>query len=99
VFLLRQKKESIELLQQKGRLVMDEAKKRLLNSLRTEPGVFSELYISSPVGEGVARLALDPPTHLLFSNKLEDNAPLDELRAQGLGIDEAIRELLRRRGH
>jgi conjugal transfer ATP-binding protein TraC len=99
VFLLRQKKESIELLQQKGRLVMDEAKKRLLNSLRTEPGVFSELYISAPVGEGVARLALDPPTHLLFSNKLEDNAPLDELRAQGLTIDEAIRELLRRRGH
>ena len=99
VFLLRQKKESIELLQQKGRLVMDEAKKRLLNSLRTEPGVFSELYISSPVGEGVARLALDPPTHLLFSNKLEDNAPLDEMRAQGLTIDEAIRELLRRRGH
>jgi conjugal transfer ATP-binding protein TraC len=99
VFLLRQKKESIELLQQKGRLVMDESKKRLLNSLRTEPGVFSELYISSPVGEGVARLALDPPTHLLFSNKLEDNAPIDELRAQGLSIDEAIRELLRRRGH
>ena len=33
------------------------------------------------------------------SNKLEDNAPIDELRAQGLGIDEAIAELLRRRGH
>jgi conjugal transfer ATP-binding protein TraC len=78
---------------------MDEPKKRLLNSLRTEPGVFSELYISSPVGEGVARNILDPATHLLFSNKLEDNAPIDELRAQGCSIDEAIAELLRRRGH
>jgi conjugal transfer ATP-binding protein TraC len=99
VFLLRQKPESIEMLDRKGRLTMDEPKKRLLNSLRTEAGVFSELYISSPVGEGVARAILDPATHLLFSNKLEDNAPIDELRAQGLSIDEAISELLRRRGH
>ena len=98
VFLLRQKPESIEMLDRKGRLTMDEPKKRLLNSLRTEAGVFSELYISSPVGEGVARNILDPATHLLFSNKLEDNAPIDELRAQGLSIDEAISELLRHRG-
>ncbi|MGB7990224.1 MAG: type IV secretion system protein TraC, partial [Candidatus Methylophosphatis roskildensis] len=97
VFLLRQKPESIEMLDRKGRLSMDEPKKRLLNSLRTEPGVFSEVYISSPVGEGVARNILDPATHLLFSNKLEDNAPIDELRAQGYSIDQAIAEVLRRR--
>ncbi len=99
VFLLRQKPESIEMLDRKGRLTMDEPKKRLLNSLRTEAGAYSELYISSPVGEGVARNILDPATHLLFSNKMEDNAPIDEMRAQGLSIDEAITELLRRRGH
>ncbi len=98
VFLLRQKPESIELLRRKGRMVMDEGKARLLNSLRTESGAFSEIYVSSPVGEGIGRLVLDPATHLLFSNRLEDNAPLDELRAQGYSIDDAIRELLRRRG-
>ncbi|WP_264293910.1 TraG/VirB4 family ATPase [Diaphorobacter aerolatus] len=38
VFLLRQKPESIEMLDRKGRLAMDEPKKRLLNSLRTEAG-------------------------------------------------------------
>lgn len=99
VFLLRQKKESIEMLDRKGRLTMDDSKKRLLNSLRTEPGVFSEIYISAPIGEGVARNILDPATHLLFSNKLEDNAPIDELRQQGYSIDEAIKEVLRQRGH
>ena len=98
MFLLRQKAESIEMLQRKGRLALDDAKKRLLQSLRVEPGHYAELYISSPVGEGVARNILDPATHLLFSNKLEDNAPLDALRAQGLSIDEAITELLRQRG-
>ena len=98
VFLLRQKPESIEMLDRKARLAMDEPKKRLLHSLRTEAGAFSEMYISSPVGEGVARNILDPATHLLFSNKLEDNAPIDALRAQGMGVDAAIRTLLRQRG-
>jgi len=98
VFLLRQKRESIEMLDRKGRLTMDEGKKRLLHSMRTEPGVFSELYVSSPVGDGIARLVLDPATHLLFSNKLDDNAPIDALRRQGYSIDEAITEVLRSRG-
>jgi conjugal transfer ATP-binding protein TraC len=99
VFLLRQKPESIELLDRKGRLLMDAAKKRLLNSLRTEAGCYAEMYVSSPVGEGVARLVLDPATHLLFSNKLEDNKPIDALRAQGYSIDEAIARVLAQRGH
>jgi conjugal transfer ATP-binding protein TraC len=98
-FLLRQKAESIDMLQANKRIAMDDAKKRLLQSLRTEPGVFSEVYVASPIGEGVARCILDPFSHLLFSNKLEDNAPLDELRRAGYSIDDAIFELLRRRGH
>ncbi|MBK7592204.1 MAG: type IV secretion system protein TraC [Betaproteobacteria bacterium] len=98
VFLLRQKQESIELLDRSGRISMDDYKKRLLQSLRTERGVFSETYVHSPMGEGVARLLLDPHTLLLFSNRLEDNAPLDAKRAQGLPIDQAISELLQERG-
>jgi len=98
VFMMRQKAESIELLERKGRLSMDAGKKRLLGSLRTEPGVYSESYVSSPVGEGIGRLVLDPATLLLFSNKLEDNEPLDRLRAQGHSIDEAIKILLQQRG-
>lgn len=98
-FLLRQKPESIELLIRNGRVTADEFKKRQLMSLRTEAGVFSEVFITSPVGEGIARNVLDPFSHLLFSNKLEDNAPLDEMRRQGLSIDDAIEELLRRRGY
>lgn len=97
--LMRQKAESIDLLARSGRITIDESKARLLKSLRMEPGVFSECYISSPIGEGVARIVLDPFSHLLFSNKLEDNAPLDALRAQGLSIEEAINTVLRQRGH
>ena len=98
VFLLRQKPELFDKLHQKGLMSVDEAKKRLLSSLRTEPGAFSEMYIYSPLGEGVARLVLDPFTDLLFSNRLEDNKPLDELLACGLSIEDAITELLQQRG-
>ena len=98
VFLLRQKPESIEILESNKRLVMDAPKKRLLNSLRTEAGAFAEMYVSSPVGEGVVRLVIDPATQLLFSNKLADNQPIDELRARGLSIDQAIAQVLAQRG-
>jgi len=98
VFLLRQKKESLELLDRSGRIVMDDAKKRLLTSLRTEPGVYSEIYIYSPMGEGIARLILDPHTLLLFSNRHEDNQAIDQRRARGMSIDQAIDEVLRERG-
>lgn len=98
LFMLRQKPESIEMLARQGKIAMDEGKKRLLQSLRMEKGVFSEVYVASPVGEGVARVVLDPYTQLLFSNTLDDNRPLDALRAQGKSIDEAIVELLHQRG-
>ena len=98
VFLLRQKPESIELLEANHRLVLDDAKKRLLNSLRTEAGVFSEMYVYSPMGEGVARLILDPYTLLLFSNRHQDNMAIDLRRARGMSIDEAIADVLRERG-
>ena len=98
VFLLRQKPESIDILESNKRLVMDAAKKRLLKSLRTEAGAFAEMYVSSPIGEGVVRLVIDPATQLLFSNKLDDNKPIDALRAQGYSIDEAIARVLAERG-
>ena len=98
LFIMRQRKESIELLAESGRLSMDVNKKKLLQSLRLEKGAFAEMYIYTPSGEGVFRLVLDPSALLLYSNRLEDNAPLDARMARGMSIDEAIDDLLRERG-
>lgn len=98
LIVLRQRRESIEKLAQEGKLHLDEGRKRLLASLRKEDGAYSEAYVYSPMGEGVVRLILDPRTLLLFTNRYEDNAPLDELQAQGHSLDEAIEILLQRRG-
>jgi conjugal transfer ATP-binding protein TraC len=98
LFILRNKK-ALEQVQPARQDRHGRGQKRLLNSLRLEPGAFSEMYIYSPVGEGIARLPLDPYTRLLFSNRLEDNKPIDERRASGMSIDEAIADVLRERGN
>ena len=98
MFLLRQKPESIEMMDKLGQLTMDDAMKRLLQSLRTEHGAYSELYIHSPVGNGVGRLIVDPHSLLLFSSRAEDFNAINVKRAAGMTVSEAIDAVLHDRG-
>jgi conjugal transfer ATP-binding protein TraC len=98
MFLLRQKPESIEMMDKLGQLTMDDAMKRLLQSLRTEHGAYSELYIHSPVGNGVGRLIVDPHSLLLFSSRAEDFNAINAKRATGMTVSEAIDAVLHDRG-
>lgn len=97
MFLLRQKPESIEMMDKLGQLTMDDAMKRLLQSLRTEHGAYSEIFIHSPVGNGIGRLIVDPYSLLLFSSRAEDFNAINEKRAAGLSVSEAIDAVLRER--
>ncbi len=99
LFLLAQKKESIELLEQSKKLSMDAGMKRMLNTVRTEEGLFSEIFISSPSGAyGIGRLVLDPYSLLLYSSKGEDYQAIEEKRAMGMSVSEAIEAVLHERG-
>jgi conjugal transfer ATP-binding protein TraC len=98
MFLLRQKPESIESMDKLGQLAMDDGMKRLMQSLRTEHGAYSEVFIHSPAGSGVGRLIVDPYTLLLFSSRAEDFSAIQARRAAGLSIAEAIESVLRERG-
>ena len=98
VFLLRQKKESIEMLDKLGRLSMDDGMKRMLQSLRTEHGAYSEIFVSSPMGSGIGRLMVDPYSLLLYSSKAEDVSAIDAKRAEGLTLPAAIDAVLTERG-
>jgi len=97
MFLLRQKPESIEMLDKLGQLSMDDAMKRLLLSLRTEHGAYSEVYIHSPLGNGIGRLIVDPYSLLLFSSRAEDFNAIDRKRAAGLSVSAAIAAVLEER--
>ena len=97
MFLLRQKPESIESMDKLGQLTMDDAMKRLLQSLRTEHGAYSEVFVHSPAGTGVGRLIVDPYSLLLFSSRAEDFNAINAQRAKGLSVSEAIDAVLRER--
>lgn len=98
MFLLRQKPESIEMMDKLGQLTMDDAMKRLLQSLRTEHGAYSEVFIHSPAGNGVGRLIVDPYSLLLFSSRAEDFSAINAKRAEGLSVSQAIDAVLTERG-
>ena len=98
MFLLRQKPESIEMLDKLGQLTMDDAMKRLLQSLRTEHGAYSEVFIHCPLGSGIGRLIVDPHSLLLFSSRAEDFNAIAARRAAGATVSEAIDAVLRQQG-
>ncbi|MBI4294458.1 MAG: type IV secretion system protein TraC [Betaproteobacteria bacterium] len=97
MFLLRQKTESIEMMDKLGQLTMDDAMKRLLQSLRTEHGAYSEIFIHSPVGNGIGRLIVDPYSLLLFSSRAEDFNAINDKRSAGMTVSQAIDAVLRDR--
>ena len=98
MFLLRQKQESIEMMDKLGQLTMDDAMKRLLQSLRTEHGAYSEIFISSPMGSGIGRLMVDPYSLLLYSSHADDVSAIDAKRAQGMSLSASIEGVLTERG-
>jgi len=97
MFLLRQKPESIEMLDKLGQLTMDDSMKRLLQSLRTEHGAYSEVFIHGPAGNGIGRLIVDPYSLLLFSSRAEDFNAINAKRERGLSVSEAIDAVLQDR--
>lgn len=97
-FMLRQKPESIDSLIANKRLPDDAYTNRLLKSLRTEHGSFSEIYISSQMGSGVGRLIVNPFSLLVYSTKAEDFNAINAKRELGMTYEQAIESVLADRG-
>lgn len=95
---LRQKSESLEAMKAKGQFSGDPALLHTLQSLRTEKDVFSEVLISGPGGNAVARCYMDPYNLLRASSNPSDFTELRRRREAGLSLHEAIVDTLRSRG-
>jgi conjugal transfer ATP-binding protein TraC len=98
ILLGRQSENSIEAIGNGDAIKLDENLKRLLTSIGGGSGHFKEWYVHSGLYRGVMRLVINPSTLLLFSNRAEDNVPLDERLAGGMSVSEAIDDVLRERG-
>lgn len=94
----RQSENSIEAVARGQAIKLDEGLRRLLGSIGGGGGHFKEWYVHSQLFKGVIRLVIDPRTLLLYSNRPEDNQPLDAELAKGRSLTEAIEAVLRQRG-
>ncbi|MBO0501487.1 type IV secretion system protein TraC [Chromobacterium haemolyticum] len=96
--LLRQDRKNLETLIEKGLYNCSPAQKRMLLSLRTEKGRFSEMMISSPNGDSVVRHIPDPFSLLMASTNAADYNECETLLKQGYSTMEAMQIMLGRRG-
>ena len=94
VFLLRQKPESIKAAESSDRIMMDDALRRLLTSVDTQQGRYSEIAVMSPDGTSIGRLIVDPFAEKLYSTRAEEYAAIDALLKRGASLVEAIEQLL-----
>jgi len=98
IFMGSQSETSIAAAAKSESFIMDDQLKRLIGTLSGESGYYKEWYLHSKIYKGVIRLLLNPSKVLLFSNRAEDNNPLDERMAAGMSTAQAIDDLLAARG-
>lgn len=94
----KQSDNSIEAVKRGEAIRLDDNLRRLLGSIGGGSGNFKEWYVHSVLFKGVVRSILNPSTLLLFSNRAEDNTPIDNYRTEGKSVTEAIDAVLRDRG-
>jgi len=96
--LLRQDRKNLEKLMEDGLVNFSPAVKRMLLSLRTEGGQYSEMLISQPNGEAVVRHIPDPFSLLMASTNADDFTEVESLLAQGHSTLDTLTIMLKKRG-
>lgn len=96
--LLGQKAEAIDAIQENKRLPLGEGGYKILKTVRSYKGHYSEIFMLTPRGAGIARLTVDPYSMLLYSTAPEDVQAIRNYTLTGMPQDLAIFQVLRDRG-
>ena len=94
MYLLGQKAETVNLLEQEKRLPLTSGEYEYLRSVHTMSGMYSEIFVISDRGNCVGRLAVDPFRKLLYSTRAEEVNAIEKLLKKGMNVTEAINTLL-----
>jgi conjugal transfer ATP-binding protein TraC len=94
MFLLRQKKESIDQLEKSDRLSMTDHMKKALRSVKTVKKQYSEIMIYGPGGWSIGRLVVDPFSEKLYSTESEEFEAIRAMMKNGKTLVEAIDTLV-----
>lgn len=95
--MFNQNDAAIQTLRRAEKLVLTPYQEKLLKSLRTAHGKYSEMMICGPYGYSVARLILDPFSAFLYSTKGQEYSAVKELMDQGWSAQDAIIHLMEQR--
>jgi conjugal transfer ATP-binding protein TraC len=63
---------------------------KILKSVRTPRPRYSEIFMDTPMGTGVARLIVDPYSYYLFTSDAGENADIERLVRSGKTYSEAL---------
>jgi len=74
----------------------DEFTVEILKSMQRNGTKYSEIYMDTPYGSGVVRLAVDPFSYYLFTSHAEETAEMERMVADGLDYRAAIHEMVRK---
>ena len=96
-FYLGQKATTLEQLRKENTLVMEDWAFNLLKSVRTEAGVYSEIYFQQGPVQCVGRLVVSEYQKLLYSTNAVDVNAIKQYTDRGLTVDEAIKSVMRDR--
>jgi len=91
---LKQKGSTIDRLQTEKKLDLTDGQAELLKTVHTVPGRYSELYISTSAGQGIARYYEDRKTQLIFTTNADEVNQIDQRIAAGMTTEEAIDDLI-----
>ena len=95
---LAQKSSSISRLKDSGKIDLNPEKEKLMQSLSTKQGEYSEVMICDAEGfYSICRFKLDPFSDLLYSTKAEEYSRIEQFCSEGMEISEAIDRLLQER--
>jgi len=70
-------------------------KLKMLKSVKLNRPKYSEIYVETPMGEGVVRLMVNPFLYFLYTSDADDNVRLERLIKDGKTPLEAIEKLAR----
>lgn len=90
MFLLGQTEASVMRAKRDAHIAIDEFGWNLMTSVKTQKGIYSEMFIVKGREYGVARLAVDRASQLLYTTDPQEADLLDQLKASGLSLQDAI---------
>lgn len=78
-----------------GLIDYDEFSIELLKTVETNKPKYSEIFVDTPFGQGIVRLAVDDYSYYVYTSEPTEVAEMNKMVSNGMSWDEAITEMVR----